>query len=83
MRIAREGRAWRLTTRGASHTVQVLDPHVAELAVHMIDKVPPDLSRLLLAPMPSISNASRASTWASIAASRVGAQVTSLAIIGS
>ena len=43
-----------LTTRGASHKVQVLDPHVAELSVHMIEKVPPDLSRLLLAPMPGL-----------------------------
>jgi len=54
VRIARQGRAWLLTTRGASHKVQVLDPHVAELAAHMIDKVPPDLSRLLLAPMPGL-----------------------------
>ncbi len=42
------------TTRGASHKVQVLDPHVAELSVHMIEKAPPDLSRLLLAPMPGL-----------------------------
>jgi propionyl-CoA carboxylase alpha chain len=34
--------------------VQVLNPHVAELARHMIEKVPPDLSRLLLAPMPGL-----------------------------
>jgi propionyl-CoA carboxylase alpha chain len=43
-----------LTTRGASHKVQVLDPHVAALSVHMIEKTPPDLSRLLLAPMPGL-----------------------------
>ena len=43
-----------LTTRGASHKIQVLDPHVAELSVHMIEKAPPDLSRLLLAPMPGL-----------------------------
>ena len=29
-------------------------PHVAELSKHMIEKVPPDLSRLLLAPMPGL-----------------------------
>jgi propionyl-CoA carboxylase alpha chain len=34
--------------------VQVLSPHVAALAKHMIDKPPPDLSRLLLAPMPGL-----------------------------
>src|SRR5881398_3356406 len=28
--------------------------HVAELSHHMIDKPPPDLSRLLLAPMPGL-----------------------------
>jgi propionyl-CoA carboxylase alpha chain len=54
VRVARNGRNWLLTTRGRSHRVQVLDPHVAELAVHMIEKAPPDLSRLLLAPMPGL-----------------------------
>ncbi len=34
--------------------MQVLPPHVAELAKHMIEKEPPDLSRLLLAPMPGL-----------------------------
>ena len=28
--------------------------HVAELTRHMIEKVPPDLSRFLLAPMPGL-----------------------------
>jgi propionyl-CoA carboxylase alpha chain len=54
VRVARDGRAWKLTTHGASHKVQVLPPHVAVLSVHMIEKVPPDLSRLLLAPMPGL-----------------------------
>jgi propionyl-CoA carboxylase alpha chain len=34
--------------------VQVLPPHVAELSRHMIEKVPPDMSRLLIAPMPGL-----------------------------
>jgi propionyl-CoA carboxylase alpha chain len=34
--------------------VQVLAPHVAELSKHMIEKEPPDLSRLVLAPMPGL-----------------------------
>ena len=54
VQVKREGRRWALTTRGATHKVQVLDPHVAELSVHMIEKAPPDLSRLLLAPMPGL-----------------------------
>ena len=54
VQILRDGRRWVLTSRGASHKVQVLDPHVAELSKHMIEKTPPDLSRLLLAPMPGL-----------------------------
>jgi propionyl-CoA carboxylase alpha chain len=54
VQVRRAGRDWELQTRGASHKVQVLSPHVAELAHHMIEKVPPDLSRLLLAPMPGL-----------------------------
>ena len=54
VRVARNGTGWTLTTRGRSHKVQVLSPHVAELSKHMIEKVPPDLSRLLLAPMPGL-----------------------------
>jgi propionyl-CoA carboxylase alpha chain len=54
VQVRRAGRDWELQTRGASHRVQVLNPHVAELAKHMIDKPPPDLSRLLLAPMPGL-----------------------------
>jgi propionyl-CoA carboxylase alpha chain len=54
VQVRRAGRGWELQTRGASYKVQVLSPHVAELAHHMIEKVPPDLSRLLLAPMPGL-----------------------------
>jgi propionyl-CoA carboxylase alpha chain len=54
VQIARKGRQWRLTTRGASHVVDVLPPHVAALSRHMIEKVPPDLSRFLLCPMPGL-----------------------------
>jgi propionyl-CoA carboxylase alpha chain len=54
VQVRRAGRDWELQTRGASHKVQVLSPHVAELAHYMIEKVPPDLSRLLLAPMPGL-----------------------------
>ena len=54
VQVKRNGRGLVLTTRGRSHKVQVLPPHVAELSTHMIEKVPPDLSRLLLAPMPGL-----------------------------
>jgi propionyl-CoA carboxylase alpha chain len=54
VKIAKNGRGWLLNTHGASHGVQVLRPEVAELAAHMIEKPAPDLSRLLLAPMPGL-----------------------------
>ena len=54
VQVARTGREWRLTTRGAAHKVTVMPRHVADLTRHMIEKVPPDLSRFLLAPMPGL-----------------------------
>jgi len=52
--IIKSGRGWTINTHGASHKVQVMPPHVAELSAHMIEKPAPDLSRLLLAPMPGL-----------------------------
>ena len=52
--VRRIGRDWELETHGARHKVQVLSPHVAELSKFMIEKPAPDLSRLLLAPMPGL-----------------------------
>jgi len=57
VRIARAGRSWLLATRGATHKVQVYPAHVAELTRHMIEKVPPDLSKFLIAPMPGLLTA--------------------------
>ena len=57
VQIARKGRQWRLTTRGASHLADVLPEHVALLSRHMIEKVPPDLSRYLICPMPGLLTA--------------------------
>ncbi len=54
VQVRRIGRGWELQTRGRTHKAQVLPPHVAELSKHMIEKAPPDLSRLLLAPMPGL-----------------------------
>ena len=57
VRVLRQRGGWRFTTRGASHTLRVLPPHVAALTRHMIEKVPPDLSRYLLCPMPGLVTA--------------------------
>ena len=54
VQVARQGRQWRLTTRGASHVADVLPAHVADLSRYMIEKVPPDLSKYLICPMPGL-----------------------------
>ena len=54
VRLARTRAGFRLTTRGASHMARVLPAHVALLSRHMIAKVPPDLSKFLLSPMPGL-----------------------------
>jgi propionyl-CoA carboxylase alpha chain len=54
VRIARTRTGFRLTTRGASHIVRVLPAHVAPHARHLVEKIPPDLSRFLLCPMPGL-----------------------------
>ena len=43
-----------MTTRGAIHKVQILPASVAHLTKHMIEKVPPDLSKFLICPMPGL-----------------------------
>ncbi|HSI16318.1 MAG TPA: acetyl/propionyl/methylcrotonyl-CoA carboxylase subunit alpha [Sphingomonas sp.] len=54
VRIARTRAGFKLTTRGASHVARVLPAHVAPYARHLIEKIPPDLSRFLLCPMPGL-----------------------------
>ena len=54
VRVNRRRTDWQLTTRGASHSVRVLAPRIAELSRHMIEKEAPDLSKLLLCPMPGL-----------------------------
>ncbi len=54
VKILRTRGGFKLTTRGASHVVRVLPAHIAPLALHMIEKIPPDMSRFLLAPMPGL-----------------------------
>ncbi|WP_438725679.1 acetyl-CoA carboxylase biotin carboxylase subunit [Parasphingorhabdus sp. DH2-15] len=43
-----------LTCHGAKHDMRVLPAHIARHAVHMIEKTPPDLSKLLICPMPGL-----------------------------
>ncbi|WP_310533855.1 acetyl/propionyl/methylcrotonyl-CoA carboxylase subunit alpha [Novosphingobium sp.] len=54
VKLARTRAGWKMTTRGRIHAVRVLPQHVAHLADHMIEKVPPDLSRFLICPMPGL-----------------------------
>jgi propionyl-CoA carboxylase alpha chain len=44
----------KMTTRGAIHKVEVLPARIAHLGQHMIEKIPPDLSRFLICPMPGL-----------------------------
>ena len=54
VKVAKTRTGWRMTTRGAIHDVRVLPWHVAPLARHMIEKIPPDLSKFLICPMPGL-----------------------------
>ncbi|WP_066812493.1 acetyl-CoA carboxylase biotin carboxylase subunit [Sphingomonas asaccharolytica] len=54
VRIARTRTGFRLTTRGASHVARTLPAYVAPFAEHLIEKIPPDLSKFLIAPMPGL-----------------------------
>jgi propionyl-CoA carboxylase alpha chain len=45
---------FRLETRGAIHLVDVLPLRIADLGRHMIEKIPPDLSKFLICPMPGL-----------------------------
>jgi propionyl-CoA carboxylase alpha chain len=57
VKLAKTKSGFKLTTRGASHNVRVLPAHVAHLADYMIEKVPPDLSKYLICPMPGLITA--------------------------
>ncbi len=54
VKIAKTRMGFKLNTRGASHTARVLPGHIAHLAGHMIEKIPPDLSKFLICPMPGL-----------------------------
>ncbi len=50
----RIGLRYRLSRRGAQIDALVAIPRAAELSQHMLEKVPPDLSKFLLSPMPGL-----------------------------
>ncbi len=52
--VDRRGVGYRLSHGGRHADVRVLTPRAAELAGHMLVKVPPDLSRFVLSPMPGL-----------------------------
>jgi propionyl-CoA carboxylase alpha chain len=54
VKVLRTRTGFKLTTRGASHVARALPAHIAPLASHMIEKIPPDLSKFLLSPMPGL-----------------------------
>ena len=54
VQLSRDGVHWRISTRGAEHRALVLPVSVAPLAAHMIEKVPLDLSRFAISPMPGL-----------------------------
>ena len=54
VKIAKTRTGFKLTTRGASHIARVLPAHVAHLAAHMVEKIPPDMSKYLICPMPGL-----------------------------
>ncbi|MCZ8136888.1 MAG: acetyl/propionyl/methylcrotonyl-CoA carboxylase subunit alpha [Porphyrobacter sp.] len=52
--VERQGNQWKVTTRGAAHSALVLPLRLARHESLMLEKVPPDLSRLLICPMPGM-----------------------------
>ena len=57
VKIAKTRTGFRLTTRGATHNVVCFPRDIAPLADHMIEKIPPDMSKFLLCPMPGLVTA--------------------------
>ncbi len=45
---------WEINTHGRTYTARALPARIAPLADHMIEKVPPDTSKMLLCPMPGL-----------------------------
>jgi propionyl-CoA carboxylase alpha chain len=54
MKVGKITGGFRIRNRGADLQVHVRSPRQAELALHMIEKLPPDTSKMLLCPMPGL-----------------------------
>lgn len=54
VKVAKTRTGWKMATRGRVHDVRVLPWHIAPLSSHMIEKIPPDLSKFLICPMPGL-----------------------------
>ena len=54
MKVGKITGGFRIRNRGADIKVHVRSPRQAELALHMIEKLPPDTSKMLLCPMPGL-----------------------------
>ena len=55
IQLRRESSAiWALTTRGRTHKGLAIPARLAPLLDHMIEKEPPDLSKMLICPMPGL-----------------------------
>lgn len=54
MKVGKITGGFRIRNRGADLKVHVRSPRQAELAIHMIEKLPPDTSKMLLCPMPGL-----------------------------
>ena len=57
VKVSKTRTGLKLTTRGATHVAHVLPGHIAHLSMHMIEKIPPDLSKYLICPMPGLITA--------------------------
>jgi propionyl-CoA carboxylase alpha chain len=54
VRISRKRGRVRMTTAGRARAIEALRPAVAALRHHMIEKIPPDMSKFLVSPMPGL-----------------------------
>jgi propionyl-CoA carboxylase alpha chain len=54
LRVERQGLDWLIATHGRGYRARALPARLAELIAKMPEKAPPDLSRLLLSPMPGL-----------------------------
>ena len=54
IKVTQVNSAWRLRWRGIDVKAHVRSPRIAELARLMPEKLPPDMSKMLLCPMPGV-----------------------------